>query len=132
LGLILANMLYVGITVYFDEARRLLCVPPDLVADIYNSGRADEYIAARTSLRVFALDKGVCVLGLEVREVGQNLWAPVRSVDECVALIQVRKYEWLLEVARLRMDLSEVTLAHMEDEDEVVENPQPALLMWVR
>lgn len=126
--------LYVGITVYVEEACRLLSVTLD------DDGRRwwptpalvrVETIAARTSLRLISMDKGLCVLGLEVPHIDENFTAPVRDVDECVALILLTKSEWKREVARIKMDLRSVTIAHMEAESEVVENPQPALFVGV-
>jgi len=117
-------MLYVGITVSIQEAFRLLGITPVVDAP---SASTDALIAARTSLCVFTIDKGVCVLGLEVPHIHRNYQAPIRSVDECVNLILLQKHEWLREVARLKLDMQAVKIAHMEEEDEVVENPQPAL-----
>ena len=108
---------------YCEEACRLLGIAPAAAA----ASASIDALAARTSLRLYFIDKGVCILGLDVPQIRKNYWEPVRGVDECIALIQLRKHEWLREVARLKLDMRAVTLAHMEAEDEVVENPQPAL-----
>ena len=104
-------MLIVGISVYCEEACRLLGIVPAAAAA---PASIDALIAARTSLRLYFIDKGVCMGCLDVPQIRKNYWAPVRCVDECIALIiQLRKHEWLREVARLKLDMRAVTLAHM-------------------
>jgi len=125
--------MYVGITVYPEEVCRLFGVEAKCDFGVFRPTAAvAAELAARTSLLVRFVDKGVHVLGLEVPEMQRNYWAPARSVDECVALIQLRKFEWLREVARLKLDMRSVTLAHMEDKDEVVANPEPTLIIAMR
>ncbi len=120
-------MMYVGITVYVEEACRLFGISPPV--DDASYAKVVAQIESRSSLRLYSIDKGVLVLGLEVPEIERNLWAPARSVDECIAIIQLRKHEWLREIARLKFDMASVTLAHMEDDNEIVDYPQPTLII---
>jgi len=84
--------------------------------------------AAFRGIRVFWVGKNVHILGYTVDEFQGNLWAPTRSVEELCALMQVKKFEWIRALKSLGVDLSTVTLARMEAEDEVVSFPEPFMM----
>jgi hypothetical protein len=90
----------------------------------------NDILAQKSSLRVHCLDKGVYVLGYEIPEIRDNLWRPMKSVEESLVLILSRKVDWLNEVKRIGMNLSKVLIAHIEDKSEFLFNPEPVLLSW--
>ena len=92
--------------------------------------RLNELIRDKTNLRVHWLDKGVFFLGYDIPEIRTNLWSPMKTVEESLVLILSRKVDWLNEVKRIKMDLSKVLIAHMEDESKFLFNPEPVLVSW--
>jgi hypothetical protein len=120
-------MLYLGLPLYSDEIARLL---KDVLKGWSSASGFNHLLERCTSIRVYDLDKYVMVLGFELNEFRSNLWGPTRSVEELAALLQLKKGEWMREMKKLGVDLSSVTLARMEDEDEVVQNPEPFLMEW--
>lgn len=104
-----------------DEDHSVYCI---------NDHHLQSCITNKTSLGVYYLDKGVYVLGYEFPELRDNLWAPMKSVEENLVSILSRKVDWLNETKRIGMDLSKVKIEHMEDKPEFLFDPDPVLLSW--
>ncbi len=120
-------MLYIGIPLYREEIERLF-----EEADPKLCGMSIIQIALKDKgikLDFHYTDKSVYVFGYEILDFWKNIWGrPTISVEDSVILILQKKKQWKEEVAKLGLNLTKVTLARMEDEDEIVTNPEPFLL----
>ena len=120
-------MLYIGIPLYRDEIERLF---ED--ADSKLCGMSIIQIALKqkgSELDFHYIDKGVYVFGYEIPDFWKNiLGQPTLSIEDSVILILQKKKQWKEEVTKLGLNMTKVTLARMEDEDEIVANPEPFLM----
>lgn len=105
---------YIGIPVPKDEAHRLLKTA-SLPTKV---------------LKIHDLDKGVVVLGIECKAIASNLWAPLKKIEDSIAIIHQTEKAWKDEVARIGIELSTVTIEYMEAGTEVVSYPDPILIVW--
>ena len=51
-------------------------------------------------------------------------------MDELIQQLTTLKTQFKEEMEHMEVDLSEVTLAHMEEEPEIVNNPLPYVIDW--
>ena len=114
-------MLVVGYPVSYETACRMFGVEQD------NYGRSLDAAVEKTGLKFHWVDKGVNIIGLEIKEVG-NLWETYTSVDECIGIIMKYKLKFVELVEKAGLDISEVEIERMEMDPIVVKNPPPYLI----
>jgi hypothetical protein len=89
-----------------------------------------EYINKYLSnIQLHSTDKGQYILGYEIKDVSvfnKNFI----NVDEFIIKIINLKTEFAKEMSKLNADLRQVTLEHLEDEPEIVNNPIPYIIGW--
>lgn len=111
-------MLYVGYPITYETACELFNVSKDVVS-----------VIEKTGLNFYTIDKGLCILGLEVVEVG-DVWSTFVSVDEALVFILKYKMKVCELLKKAGIDLSDFMIQHMEGEPERVYNPQPCLITY--
>ena len=125
--------LYFGIPVRLEEAIRILKledVTPDICDGEYRAlTAANEYLEPISEIQIHYLDKGLCVFGFKIEETG-DVWNRYINVDELIQQLTTLKTQFKEEMEHMEVDLSEVTLAHMEEEPEIVNNPLPYVIDW--
>ena len=114
-------MLIVGYPVSYETACELFKVEED------DYGRILDSAVKATSLQFHRVDKNLCILGLEIKEVA-NLWSTFISVDESIGIIMKYKLKFVELVEKSGIDISEVVIERMEEEPVVVKNPPPYLI----
>ena len=75
----------------------------------------------------FPIDKGLCILGLSLNDVGK-LGDTFVSVDDALVLILQKKKQVAKALREAGVDLSELMIEIMEGEPERVFNPPPYLI----
>lgn len=114
-------MLYVGLPLEYDECARLLIgnkIPEGV------SFHIDTYLKnMKSKLRYYPIDKGFNILGFEV-------YGDKMSVENLCILLLSLKSQFVEEMKSLKIDLSRVSIARMEEEPEIVENPSPMALLY--
>jgi hypothetical protein len=132
-------MLYLGLQMRAEMAAKLLKVPGtwDPTSETYDSGSTEILVNTvltkherKPSIRLYYLDKGVCILGLKLEDAYQNLWKRHDTLTETLKAILDAKLIFKENVKALGMDLSEVWIEYMEDGTELQKNPEPTLLEW--
>lgn len=120
-------MLYIGLPLYSEEIERLFEATDPTLSILVMIQLA---LGKKGSKMEFHyLDKNVYVMGYEIPDFWKNIWGhPTISVEDSVILILQKKKEWKAEIESLGLNLSTVTLARMEDEDEIVKHPEPFLI----
>ena len=78
-------------------------------------------------LQFHSVDKNLCILGLEIKEVA-NLWSTFTSVDDSIGIIMKYKSKFVELVQQAGLDISEVVIERMEEEPVLVNNPPPYLI----
>jgi hypothetical protein len=114
-------MLFVGYPVSYETA-----------CDLFNIPTHDDYkilssLVSKVGLKFERVDKNLCILGLEVKEITQ-LWDTYTSVDESIILIMKYKLKFVELVQKSGIDVSELEIERMEDEPLRVNNPPPYLI----
>ena len=112
------KMLYVGYPVYFETALKL--IPPSPGTNLNDQ-------LATQGLTLYEIDKGVCILGLEVPEIHISDRA-YQSVDDGLRHILDAKKKVVAGLKALNANLSRFEIAPMEEETIWVENPEPYLI----
>lgn len=118
-------MPYVGLTIYFEEAARLLKIDPEISRSSYwDISPVQKHLTAAGSKLVFEyVDKDVCVLGIEFP---LSAYHPTMfSIDDALQLMLEMKKTFKAEMERFGADLSKVTIAQMESPSIIMENPEP-------
>ena len=90
----------------------------------------NEYLRLSTKIKIFPTDKGQWIIGYEIKE-PSDVWIKFINVDEFVINIINLKTQFTKEMEILKADLSQVTLEHMEGDQEVVKNPIPYIIEWI-
>jgi len=80
-------------------------------------------------IQIYPTDKGQYVLGYEVVEVA-NVWDNLLSVDNMIILLFELKNKFKKDVTLLNIDLSYVSIEHMEGYPTYEKNPEPYILEW--
>ena len=120
-------MLYIGLPLYQEEIERLFEATDPTMSIFMMIELALK--KKDSKIGIHFLDKGVYVLGYEIPDFWKNIWGrPTISVEDSVIRILQKKKEGKADVKELGLDLSTVPLARMEQEDEIVENPEPFLI----
>jgi hypothetical protein len=84
-------------------------------------------VIGKTGLVLSWIDKNLCILGLILEDVGR-LGETFMSVDDALVLILQKKKEVTKALKEAGVDLSELWIEKMEEEPELVFNPQPYLI----
>ena len=131
--------LYFGIPVRAKEAIRILNLDLEEITkqvkirsyydDYTFVDIANKYLKEISTIKIFPLDKGLCVCGFLIEE-PSDVWYKFINVDDFVIKLLTFKSSFQEEIKKLNGDLSEVTLEHMEGEPEIVTNPIPYILEW--
>lgn len=128
-------MLYYGLQMRMGMAIKLLGMPGDWTGDdgkplwSYEIEPVVEFLEEKESALTFTyVDKGVCILGIELEQPHRNLWDRENSFDKTMKAIYEAKITFAAEVKRLGIDLSEVWIEYMEDGELLRKNPEPTLL----
>ena len=114
-------MLYVGYPINYLTACKMFSLPED-APDALVLGTI-----SKAGLTLFGIDKGLCILGLTVDDVGM-LGDFFVSVDDALVLILQKKKQVTKALKEAGVDLSELTLEIMEGEPVRVFDPQPYLI----
>ena len=114
-------MLIVGYPVSYETACELFNVDKD------DYGRILDSAVKATSLQFHRVDKNLCILGIEIKEVA-NLWSTFTSVDESIGMIMKYKIKFVELVEKAGLDISELQIERMEEEPVLVKNPPPYLI----
>lgn len=122
-------MPYVGLTLEIAEALRLLKLEESFVNSFYNTEPIDEYLKDWGScLRFVYVDKGVCILGIPL-EGEKDYWPPMLGIQASLRQILELAEKFRQEIKRLKIDLSEVSIAQMEAESIQMMYPDPQLIL---
>jgi hypothetical protein len=131
--------LYFGIPVRVKEAIRILNL--DLVeiskevkqqkyyCDYTFVDIANNYLQKISTIRIYYLDKGLCVCGFIIEE-PSDVWKNFINVDELVIKLLNLKLSFQKEIEKLNGNLCEVKLEYMEGIPKIVKNPIPYILEW--
>ena len=114
-------MLIVGYPISYKTACEMFGVECD------DNGRVLDAAVDATGLKFHWVDKNLCVLGLEIKEVA-NLWTTYTSVDDSIGIIMKYKSKFVELVQKAELDISEVVIERMEEEPVLVNNPPPYLI----
>lgn len=114
-------MLVVGYPVSYETACEMFNVEQDCY------GRILDAAVEKTGLKFHWVDKGVNIIGLEIKEIG-SLWDTYTSVDESIGIIMKYKIKFAELVEKAELDISEVLIERMEMDPIVVKNPPPYLI----
>jgi hypothetical protein len=111
-------MLYIGYPITYETACKLFNVTEDVVP-----------VIEKTGLKLYTIDKGLCVLCLEIVEVSDH-WNTFVFIDE--ALVYILKYKMKMcdLIKKANIDLSSFIIENMKGEPEHVHNPQPCLMTF--
>ncbi len=127
-------MVYIGFPVYFEEAYRLF--KPYLLTRGFNEDEArlsekqfSEYLSKFTDLKLHWIDKGIWILGYNLETISRRFWNPLLSVEDTVIAILEAKKKFVEEIKKIHLDISEVEFAYMEDGEEKIQNPDPAVFL---
>lgn len=122
-------MIYVGFVIEVGEAIRLLGLDESIVSCFYDTEPIQKYLKDEGSdLKFFYIDKGACLFGLRVHTSDRVLQLPYSTVDNTIVAILKRKDEFLKEIRKLKIDISQVNITWSEEESRLVENPQPYVI----
>jgi hypothetical protein len=113
-------MLIVGYPISYETACKMFGVEKE-----YHT-RTLETAVEKNGLEFHWIDKGVCILGLEIKEVAK-LWE-FTSVDESIGLIMAHKLKFVELVEKAGLDISELLIERIESEPLLVKNPPPYLM----
>lgn len=113
-------MIYIGIPVEYEEACRIVgCAPDDdIVSYLANQ--------LKTPFELHGIDKNLCVLGLAYTKLHDNLSGGKTAIETLADLMNLC-HEWKMEVKRLKLDLSCVEMARMEEMPYRVAYPEPMI-----
>jgi hypothetical protein len=122
-------MLYVGFVITVLEALRLLGLPEDFVSSDYDTEPLQEYLKQKKTRLVFQyIDKGACLFGVPVDTENGYTKFPYTTIEDTVQSITLAKIAFLRYIKQLNMDISEVNLTWIEEEEILVENPEPYVM----
>jgi hypothetical protein len=113
-------MLYIGYPITEATAYKIFNKPDP--TNIY------AYISSKR-LRLYEIDKGLCVLGLAVKSLS-NYSSKYLSVDDTIITILNYKKKVMRRLLAASADLSEFDLEVMESEPIHVKNPSPMALTF--
>ncbi len=126
-------MVYIGYPVTFQEAYRLF--KPQLLINGFNEEKEsdltleilNDYLSGFTTLRVHWIDKGVCILGYDLKNINSRYWSPLLVAEDAAIAILRAKREFTNAIRQANINISVVTFEYMEWGEEIVYNPEPAL-----
>jgi len=113
-------MLYVGYPISYETMQRLFQI---------DDSQDEKEIIAKTGLQFYAIDKGLNILGLSVKQVHYSAANYCSADDSIVAIMQTKKLVAEL-VEKAGLDISELEVSFMEEESFVAKNPQPFVITF--
>jgi hypothetical protein len=123
-------MIYIGFVITVNEALRLLKLPDTMVRSFYNTEPIQKYLNEQKSELVFQyIDKGACLFGIEVSINDEKTGFPYAKTDDVFFQILSTKYAFQHEMERLGVDTSKVHITWIEEEEKLMENPQPYVIV---
>ena len=117
------KMLYVGYPITYET---MLCL---FHLDDTTSSKDVAEILAKAELEFHAIDKGLCILGLTVKQVHYSAATYCSTDDSIVAIMNTKKKVTEL-IEKAGLDLSNLEVAFMEEESFVANNPQPYVITF--
>jgi len=114
------RMLIVGYPISYETGCKMFGVEKE-----YHT-RTLETVVEKKGLEFHWIDKGVCILGLEIKEVAK-LWE-FTSVDESIGIIMAHKMKFVELIEKAGLDISELLIERIESEPLLVKNPPPYLM----
>ncbi len=124
-------MLYVGYVISLEEALRLLKLDESIVTSFYHTEPIQRYLEQRNTRLVFEyIDKGACLFGVPVDTENGYTKFPYTTIEDTFQSITIAKIAFLRYIKDLNIDTSEVNLTWIEEEDILVENPEPYVISF--
>jgi hypothetical protein len=117
-------MLYVGYPITYETMQRLFHL------DDSTHWKDVPQIIAKSGLEFHSIDKGLCILGLSVKEVISYSAATYCSADDSIVAIMNTKKKVTELVEKAGLDISELEIAFMEEESFLAKNPQPYVITF--
>jgi len=115
-------MLFVGYPLSYETACQLFGAEKD------KYGRILTAIVEKAGLKFIDVDKGLCIVGIEIKEIA-NLWENYTSVDDSIGIIMAYKKKFVELIKESGIDVSELDIQRMEEEEPIrVKNPPPYLI----
>ena len=114
-------MLIVGYPISYETACEIFGVDRD------DYGRILDSAVKANGLQFHTIDKGLCVLGLEIKEIADLCGKPV-SVDESIGIIMKYKMKFVELIEKAGIDTCALVIERMEEEPLIVKNPPPYLI----
>ena len=114
-------MLHVGYPVTFETAQSLFPWAENMDSDDF------EKVLAKFNIGLFGVDKGLCILGIQVPELS-DLWEKFVHVDKALALIVKTNNKLITLLKKAKANLSEFDIQEMEGEPQRVRNPKPYVI----
>lgn len=122
-------MLYIGFVITVKEALRLLKLPEEYVLSYYNTQPIQDYLKQKNTRLIFEyIDKTACLFGIPVDTENGYTKFPYTTIEDTVQSITLAKIAFLRYVKHLGIDTSEVNLSWIEEEEILVENPEPYVI----
>lgn len=118
-------MLYIGFYLEIQEAIRILNLDENCCKNFYDTWPIHTYLKEKNSpLEFLYMDKGTCMFGVPVSD------GYIYEIEELLqSLLTAKKIFWKA-VRDLGLDLSTVTVTGIEEEPEVLSNPQPFVINY--
>jgi hypothetical protein len=117
-------MIYVGFVITIDEAIRLLKLDRSIKQNFYETRPIQRILEDKGSCLHFEyIDKGACILGVPIR-----MDEPYSPVSDTIIQILLAKKVFLEEMKKQEADMSSVYLTWIEEEERLVENPEPYVI----
>ena len=116
-------MLYVGYPITYETMQRLFHL------DDSTHWKDVPQIIAKSGLEFYSIDKGLCILGLNVKQVHYSAVTYCSADDSIVAIMETKKKVTEL-IEKAGLDLSELEVSFMEEESFVAKNPQPYVITF--
>ena len=118
-------MLYIGFYLEIQEAIRILNLDENRCKNFYDTWPIHTYLKEKNSpLEFLYMDKGTCMFGVPVSD------GYIYEIEELLqSLLTAKKIFWKA-VRDLGLDLSTVTVTGIEEEPEVLSNPQPFVINY--
>jgi len=118
-------MLYIGFYLEIQEAIRILNLDKDSCKNYYDTWPIHNFLKGQNSpLQFLYMDKGTCMFGVPVST------GYIYEIEELlVSLVTAKKVFWKA-VKDLGLDLSTVTVTGIEEESEILSNPEPFVINY--
>lgn len=100
-----------------------------MIPSYKNTKPIQEYLKQRNTRLVFEhIEKEAFLFGLPVDTENANTKFPYTTIEDTVQSITIAKILFLRYMKHLNIDISEVNLTWIEEEEVLVENPEPYVI----